>query len=87
MPVQSTSINTYHDTKSERSQRCEDLYDLYAKKGFMSDREAGQILGWYPSDVSARRNDLGMRVMQKGTKKDSVTHRTVMTWGLSDTLF
>jgi hypothetical protein len=56
----------------------------------MSDREAGEVLGWIPSRVSARRDHLvkNGQVVDIGKQKDLLTNKTVLIWGkVKETLF
>lgn len=82
MPATDTSITAYHETRSQRLIMCAQLEYLYREKGDMTDRDAATALGWHPSVVSARRNDLLSLIEEKGVKKDPTTHKTVKVWGV-----
>lgn len=86
--VQQTSIDSYHSLSSKEAD-CQQLLHLYQHHGNLTDRLASDLLGWYPSQVAARRNDLikQRQIVDKGTVRDSKTNKTVKVWGLMDTLF
>lgn len=85
-----TSILAFKETVSEREIQAYKLMGLYLSVGAMSDREAANRMGWYPSQVSARRNDLMKlgKVVELGKKKDTDTGKLVNQYGaLRETLF
>jgi hypothetical protein len=74
MPVQSTSRFAYTTTNLEREAMCIQLMELY-DRGDYTDNEAARILGWHPSQVSARRADLGSVIFNQDqeTRVDKYT--------------
>ena len=82
MTATSTSIRAYHEIVSERGLMCDRLRALYSVHGPMTDREASRHLGWHPSEVSARRNDLEDVVLY-GLKKDPITGKSGRVHGLA----
>lgn len=90
MTVTLTSHLAFKETVSEREIQTLHLRRLYESVGVMSDREAGSRLGWYPSQVSARRNDLmkSGQVCELGRHRDPVTGKLVNLYGIQrETLF
>lgn len=85
MTVAFTSKLAYHAIGADREVMCTTLSTLYRGMGPLTDREAGRILDWHPSQVSARRNDLE-GVVELGVKKDPITHKSGKVWGYA-TLF
>lgn len=82
MNVALTSISAYHKIGADREVMCKTLTDLYRAAGPLTDREAGRILDWHPSQVSARRNDLE-GIVEFGVKKDPITNKTGKMWGFA----
>lgn len=90
MTATPTSIEAFHSIKIDREAQVKQLYEIYSKHGPMSDREASYKLGWYPSQVSARRDALmkSSEVAEMGKKKDPDTGKTVNVYGITkETLF
>lgn len=90
MTATATSISAFHSIKIDREIQTKQLLDVYMKHGPMSDRQASYRLGWYPSQVSARRNALiaSKEVVEMGTSRDRDTGKTVNVYGISkETLF
>lgn len=90
MSATPTSIEAFHSIKIDREAQVKRLYEVYSRFGPMSDREASYKLGWYPSQVSARRNALvaSLEVAEMGKKRDQDTGKTVNVYGIiKSTLF
>lgn len=95
--VAETSRTAFHAIKLDREIQTKQLLDVYTKHGPMSDREASYKLGWYPSQVAARRNSVmapkgemprAGQVVEMGTSKDKDTAKTVNIYGIyTPTLF
>jgi len=85
--VAETSIAAFHSIKVDREIQTKQLLDVYIKHGPMSDRQASYKLGWYPSQVSARRNALMAlkEVVEMGNRRDPNTGKTVNVYGISRT--
>lgn len=82
MTTTETSVRAYRETVDSRASLCACLLALYKSHGPMTDREAGRHLGWHPSSVSARRNDLD-GVVLFGLKKDPITGKSGRVHGLA----
>jgi hypothetical protein len=85
MTVQSTSTTAYLETAESREILCKRLHRLYERHvNGLTDREAGRLLNLHPSQVSARRNDLGSIVYNRDeeTRRDPFTRKSGKVWRL-----
>lgn len=86
-----TSVDAYHQLIKERkiTPRCKILLSAYLEHGDLADFEVADILGWHPSQVSARRGDLvnaentGLIVDKGRTKYNPNTNRNVVVWSVN----
>lgn len=90
--IASTSIDAYKQTALSREALCKQLMALYeSHMEGLTDNEAGRLLVWHPSQVSARRADLGGLIYNKDEerRKDPVTRKNNLVWRryYSDRLF
>lgn len=84
--IQDTSIDAYKATNVEREAMCTALVDLHGQFDGLTDNEAARMLGWDPSDVSARRGDLGSVIYNrdKEMRRDPITRKLNKVWRLYD---
>ena len=77
---QHTSISAYHELHNKEIDK-ELVYNAIKKFGKAYDRQIAKALGWEPSTVSARRNELIRDgLVESAGFAMSITRKVVKTW-------
>lgn len=88
MSVRDTSIEAYHDLikRREITPRARQVLKVLIDHGPLADFEIAAVLGWHPSQVSARRGDLvnedntGLVAFTGDYKRNPSTNKTTRIW-------
>ncbi len=95
MTIADTSRDAYHTTEDKRRTMQDRIIFLYRTAGDKTDLDMAKLLGWRPSDVSARRDGAddmlresgtGERIIITGKVRHPDTEKTVRVYGLRKVL-